>query len=433
MTGIILICDAETNILNVGEDAVGRFEGSPFAPDNHIVSWGIKRLGENKVHTLHQADLPNMKAVQTYFPHRVLGLSSDSNLRPWDSIMLVGHNIKFDLLYLLKDSPSFRAGGWPKIRIWDTMLVEYLITGQSSQFASLNKCAGKYGGTQKDDKIKEYWDAGIDTADIPKEELLMYMKEDVMNTELVFMKQMEIVKKLKMMPLCRTQMDGLKATTEMEFNGMHFDKVKAEALGKDCLEQADAAKAAMLGVLHTAKIFNHYYLEHEWKINSTESTANILFGGCYKYDISVPMLGVDGSQLRYKSGARKGEVRHKKELRVSVTMGFGVVAKSGHTTESGKRGVSTDVLKDILKELPRRPGSPPLVSPATDALLALFIDALLVYRGHMKDYKTYYVGYSDLTWHDNCLHPSLNHVKTDTGRLSCSKPNVQNASQPEDY
>ena len=102
------------------------------------------------------------------------------------------------------------------------------------------------------------------------------------------------------------------------------------------------------------------------------------------------------------------------------TLGFAMPSTMLTATPSGQLGVSSSVLKDVKKK-------------CHSTKTKEFIDNVLLYRELQKDLKTYYVGYSDLTWPDSKIHCTLNHVSTDTGRLSCSKPNLQNATQVEDY
>jgi len=58
-----------------------------------------------------------------------------------------------------------------------------------------------------------------------------------------------------------------------------------------------------------------------------------------------------------------------------------------------------------------------------------FLQGLKDYRRIHKDLNTYYMGLLKLVWPtDSCLHGSINHCTTGTGRLSSSSPNMQNIS-----
>ena len=81
-------------------------------------------------------------------------------------------------------------------------------------------------------------------------------------------------------------------------------------------------------------------------------------------------------------------------------------------TESGEICVDGQVLEALVS-------AHPLVGQVLD------------YRKAVKDHKTYFVGYAALTWEDGLIHPSINHCSTDTGRTSCTKPNLQNASRKD--
>ena len=417
----ILILDCETTVDNKGEDAVGDFEASPFSPVNHIVDYGVKRLGAgNEVVCVRPHH--GLIANADFIPHECV----PKNGLHLQSIMLVGHNIKFDLLHMMQACSTFAQDTFRDIKVWDTMLAEYLITGQVSQYASLDKCSVKYGGVLKDDRMKEYWKAGIKTQDIDPAELRDYMIQDVLNTELVFTKQMESIKKLGILPLVKSQMSGLKATVEMEYNGMHFNKVEATRLGVESHKVMAEVLEKVKLLLHGHKCYSPYFVEKIFNINSAQDLATALCGGSYTYSVKVDELDANGMPKRFKTGPKMGEIRQKKVVRTMHTGGFAVTPLPAWVTPSGKMGVGSSVLKDIQKST--------MYSKRTrSSKTKEFCELVLEYRALNKDYKTYYVGYSDLTWRDSCIHQSLSHVGTDTGRLSCSKPNLQNATQTEDY
>lgn len=140
-----------------------------------------------------------------------------------DVRILVGHNIKFDLLYIYKFN-AFQewllAGG----KIFDTQLTEYLLSGQQHKYPALRDIAvNKYNCAERHKNIEDYFKQGIDTIDIPKELVIEDVENDVLDTEKVMLQQIKLLKQENMFNLNMEMMEGLLATTEMEWNGMHID------------------------------------------------------------------------------------------------------------------------------------------------------------------------------------------------------------------
>ena len=291
--GQYYVVDLETSVKNRGDESVGSFKASPFHPENHIVLGGVRQ--EHAATTTHK-----MPGTFWSWPHKIPV--------PEDCDLLIGHNIGFDLLYLIKDSHEWRD--WMRTgMIWDTMLAEYLITGQEKKFASLDNCAEKYGGTLKDERIKEYWENGMDTEDIPKVELAKYLIGDIDNTELVFLKQIEIAHEMGLLELIQTQMEARLATVEMEYNGMFFNR--------DTCNYAVATMEGHLAVLDAAidVEYRDVFPTAAWgDINpkSNQQLALYLFGGKLKYRGTEPVLDEDGQIKHYKTGPSKGQVKTRK-------------------------------------------------------------------------------------------------------------------------
>lgn len=414
MTINIKVIDLETTVNNVGDDAIGTFAASPHAPVNKVVM-----SGETRDFSLNVPTTEDRVLVYTYFTKdggAAFGTCLDNEPEERKPNLLVGQNIKFDLLYLMR-SKEFRNNLLPKIKVWDTMVVEYLITGQQNKQMSLDKLAIKYGGTVKDDKIKKYWEAGVKTEDIPNHELAEYQKYDVINTDIVFRAQLKIVKELNMLDLVSTQMDALLATTEMEFNGMYFDK---EACMKDSLQLAMD--------LHTSNYIIKKDMENVFpvefhtniNINSNEQLSVLLFGGQLKYDITANVIDEAGNEVKYKTGAKKGLVKTCKHTIVTDVKGLVPGPPHVYGAVAMKKGGIYSTNDKVLKKIKT-------LDLHTHA--GVLVKAILKSRKLNKDLTTYYEGYSKLVWpHDGCIHGTFNHAITDTGRLSHTAPNLGNVA-----
>ena len=134
--GSYCVVDLETTIRNKD---VGNNKAAPWHPDNFVVAAGMTRGGRYE-HLYTTTKYSTVGGIPLWGTAR----------KP---IVLVGHNVKFDLHYLLQDE-LWALNEWPHIYVWDTMLAEYLLSGQTQMFPSLDYCSKKYGGTLKDDKIK---------------------------------------------------------------------------------------------------------------------------------------------------------------------------------------------------------------------------------------------------------------------------------------
>lgn len=382
------VLDLETSIKNVGDGAIGTNKAAPWHPDNNIVMGGWR--GSYTVAgsvEITRGNIVSNKAA----PNR----------------LLVGHNIKFDLHYLMKKC-DFKLGA--KQPIWDTQLAEYILTGQNKLYPTLDYCAEKYGGTLKDDRIKAYWDAGVDTEDIPEDQLEEYLKNDVLNTEKVFLAQVEKAKKLGMYDLIISQMDALAATIEMEYNGLYFDveyaQEEIELLGEEKEDLEQRLEKIFETILGAGTPINVY---------SPQQLSLVFFGGPLKYKYDQTITDESGNPVYYKGGKRAGAIKTRKAIGVRKVTGLGVEPLEEWASKTkGIYFTNDDVLKN-LKEYPNK---------AVQEL----VNTILRLRGIKKDHTTYFVGYSNLVWTDGLIHHGLNHTSTATGRLSSTKPNLQNVT-----
>jgi DNA polymerase I-like protein with 3'-5' exonuclease and polymerase domains len=453
---------------------VSRFKrkGTPFGGLNDIVMVGWRRKGMLA------------KAVESIY--RGKGTGGANRTDPgWlrkvvgDAKLLVGFNIKFDLLHALQEPENLAFwmqwvadGG----NVWDCQLAEYLLEGmvQESHMLSLDDVAPRYGGNTKFDEVKALWNAGVATEDIEPSILKRYLcgqevagqweKGDVENTEAIFLGQLKRAREAGQVRSILLNMGALLFTVEAERNGMFVDV----PLGR---EQA-AALAARIAQ-HKADL--HQYLPKdlpfEFSWSSRRQLSALIFGGTvpfdrreyqigageFTFDSAHPdqvyaqkdetrwVVGDDGQQIsyggiaegpppdnvvRFKGGKRAGEPKTTKIKVPDLTKpksrmgtgyfkfpGYTAPSKAWETADPGVYSTATEVIEELAnRNVP-------------------FLKALAQMHAMAKDLGTYYVttdsegvekGMLTLVGEDGIVHHQLNMCSTVTARLSSSSPNLQN-------
>lgn len=365
-----LVIDLETTI----RCPVGNNKANPMWLANKVIAWGCRYL--------HDVDSGSYG-----YRYDANGLNLDPLRLMCDGAdMVVGHNIKFDLLYIYRNTNNKLP------RIWDTQLAAYILSAQQHQYASLDELTKEYIGDHalKDDKIKAYWKAGIDTDKIPQKELVDYLQQDVENTAIIFAKQWAEAEELDILPLMLTQMNALRATIEMNRNGMCVDWVYVNAQRKAyqiVLDEARQRAEELAPGVDTA---------------SPKQLSLYFFGGDEKYKEKID----DGF---FKNGNPRTKTVEKIRKIEGKYPPIGELGKGGYySTDDG-----------VLKELAYK-------------RMDLLADTLLVIREASKIKETYYDGLHGLQFPDGNIYPNLNHCSTKTGRLSATNPNLQNQTDAGD-
>ena len=201
-----------------------------------------------------------------------------------------------------------------------------------------------------------------------------------------------------MFELVLTQMEAVLCTWIMERNGIIYDKAQAlhwrEAMQAEGEEEFDE----LCRVLPVVQRFN---------LNSTQQLSILLYGGTMHRTVDVPVLDDAGNHVLYKSGKRKGMPKYKKGKDIDCYAGLVTTAPT--KSEKGNIVITDDTLKSF------KSGSAKLV--------ALYV---LNMRKRQKLIRTYIDGFIDRCFDADTLHAEFLHCKTETGRLSCTNPNMQN-------
>lgn len=332
--------------------------------------------------------------------------------------VLVGHNIKYDLLYDWRNpelQEFFRRGG----RIWDTSVVEYTLSGQQSQYPKLTTIeVENYGFAPRPKNLEAYRDTEgfLDTTKVPINLLEEDVRNDVTRTETIALKQVQACQNQGMMALARVVNDSVLATTEMEFNGVYINK---EILERNQKELEVEIQLCLKGI--------QQLVEPLWKAEdrvtclppfnpgSTQHVSKLLFGGSFLVKVDTDQIDEDGHPVYIKSGVNKGKVKQRKvEVELKLT-GLGLTPKNEWASK--KEGLFSTDEKTLST----------LVSTVKDSSASKIIIYLLRLRDLEKQNNTYYSGMKELIHDfDSCIHHTINHTSTVTGRTSSNKPNLQN-------
>lgn len=391
--------DLETTIRNRGEGAVGDFAASPFCKENVVV---------------FSACVYNQDDLVVSHPG-IMDFAAEIKRGP---VTLIGQNVGFDILYLFKTHYCAILPFLSNLHIWDIQQVEYLLSGQTKMYPSLDEMCIARGLPVKDDAVRAYWDAGVDTDKIPYTILKEYGEHDVRVTQAIYFDQLAtLADKPELMELVKVKMDDLLATILMEWNGMRFNFEHAYHL----TNESETALKHLEAHLEAQAQLAGWPSEHvQFDPAKNEHVSALLFGGEVKWEQYFPVTDEHGEPVRYKTGARAGQVKEKKETvtskllpRPDVPTGFAIPTK-----KAGVFKVDDEVLSTLASKC--------------EGPVRYFCNNLLDWRRMQKDLSTYYKGYSSLVWPDGLIHPSINHASTRTGRQSCTKPNLQNVTKADE-
>ena len=331
--------------------------------------------------------------------------------------LLVGFNIKFDLHWIRRYINDIR---FPVA--WDCQLADFILGGQRNPFSSLDECLARNGLPPKLDIVREqYWSRGLDTTDVPRDILSEYLTRDVEATyELYQIQKAQLLKNPDMYLTFKMQCEDLLGLAEAEFIGMklNVELCKERATAATLRRDAIATRLADLGSCS----------DLNW--GSSDHVSIFLFGGSIDFPVRVATERVlkDGTRkVGEKWGVRRVDFPRQ-------------IAPNPRSEQGATRDLSEDELDELNRERCSKELKPlqRLYSVDEDSLRSLkatgkikeIIDLLLEYSKLKKIIGTYYKGLpkriEEMQWEDNTMHGSFNQCAAITGRLSSSKPNLQN-------
>ena len=356
--------------------------GNPFDSRNKLCLVGTTNGNSSVLYDIEYSDTPYRESIN------LLRSSIES------ASLIVLFNAKFDLNWLRRYGIDYS-----NLRIWDCQLVHFILTNQTEPYPSLNGVAAYNGLGSKIDKIKEYWEAGVQTDDIPLDELSEYLVQDISLTLEIYKKQVEQLSG-NMLKLVRVSNQDTLVLADMEYNGLKYDFDVSQKRAETITEQLAAIDE---------QLSNFYgYTGINW--NSNDHLSAILYGGVLRLPYRETYERV------LKDGTVK--VRERNALQ-EIEMERLVTPLAG--TECSKEGY-WKTAEDILRSLKAKGKAKEIIK-------------LVLERSVLdKELNTYSLGlprlYKEKCYTDEIIHGSFNQCVARTGRLSSSSPNLQNLSQP---
>ncbi|UYE92420.1 DNA polymerase [Acinetobacter phage BM12] len=436
---------------------------SPHCPENYIVATGWA--------------IDNGPVQSLYFNNKEEGLTSNWLEKALEGQQVyVAHNATFEIHWNLKYYGDvflnwIKNGG----RIWCTQFAEFLITHQTEMYPKLEDCSVKYGGTKKIDAVKLLWEQGYKTSEIDQALLMEYLADehsgDVANTRRVCFAQVAYMQEVGMYEMAKMRMDSLLFNAIATYNGLY---VNMDVAKKNMDEQYK--RIAELQEDVRSYLPKDLPEELEFSFTSGYHMSAFLFGGTITYDKKVPYDPPKFEQIEaYEythpiTGVKEyipippephGISPHITCYKAGKNKGLPKTFKIDSDIEKLKWGKGTYRFEGLVNfnELPKHVSEQftgdraefkgkrvhtacgtPVYSTGDDALdlVAKFTEAAQPLRDMkklIKDTTTYYLveddkgkqsGMLQYVEPNGIIHHQLNNCATVTGRLSGSRPNMQN-------
>lgn len=351
---------------------------APWDKDAYLVQIGV--LDELGLYTSYLFNHPENK-----LPFR--DSIDELKERLQDMTVLINHNLKFDLHWLRSIGFVFDCN------LFDTMVAQYLLSGQTQSMPSLDTCCEIYNITGKIKEhsleLKEKKFADLLSA----EHLIEYNKQDCLCTWELYQKQREIIIANKLVPLYALHMEMVGILADMEWNGLKVKpdlmKQYSEEYGKQIAEKEERLQA-LLG--------------SDLNLDSKDHLSAALFGGIYKYKVR------ERYERRLKDGTIK-EKEHWTEI-VKTHPGMGFIPQPEMAIKKvGYYQTNKDALASLHAKTKEQREVLSLISELADL---------------KKQKSTYFDGLQEHIAEGDTIHANLNQCITKTQRLSSSNPNDQN-------
>ena len=435
---MISTIDVETSYQKTEQ---GGMDPLPFNPKNILVSVGIN---DEYYFTNHS------ERVDEGCYYKIQAILDQTTL-------LIGHNIKFDLTWLLE--AGFKYEG----RVYDTMIGEYVLNRGIRKSLTLEMCCRRRRIGSKDQAIKEFMDRGVSFENIPKDIVEEYGRMDVEITRKLFDSQMDDLRLEKNRGLLRTikmMNEFLLVLTNMERNGIHVNLTTLESVEKQYRAEFSYLRQKIDKIVYEkmgdTKINLASPEQLSWLIYSKKPKDKEVW--CKLFNI-----GIDKQTNKNKKRPQFSRIKFRELVRNNTEMihktvaeqcgsckGKGVIRKIKVDGTPFKKyskcsvcdgdGYTYSQLAKIagFNQRPRSVYDTAEAGFRTDRItlskivgeaegeLKEFIDAVIRHNSIDTYLHTFVNGIKSFTNENSMLHPKFMQAVTATARLSSRDPNFQN-------
>jgi len=436
---MITVLDVETSFVEHN----GKTDPLPFNPHNFLVSIGVNDDYYFFNHNHNEFDIKsNHLAVQATLNKTKL---------------LVGHNIKFDLVWLLES--GFKYDG----RLYDTMIGEYVLLRGLRKPLSLKEICRRRSISQKSDAVDQYMKDKISFENIPTNIIEEYGRQDVISTRALFDSQMADFKKgdnKGLLKSVKMMNEFLPVLGAMERNGIHIDVPGLDSVEQEFKEEFGTIAQKIKNIIwdqmgdtpiNPGSGEQLSWLIYSRKVDDKKRWAEMFNIGIDKssrrkkkrpifskrkfadavYDNTTTIMKTMATQCEKCKGdgtiqrLKVNGDRYKNLSRCDACSGTGLIYTKLNTVAGFKQdplgvsevadgGFKTD--RDTLKR----------ISARSDGELKEFVDLIIRYNAIDTYLNTFVNGMRDHVNTDSILHPKFMQCVTATARLSSRDPNFQN-------
>jgi len=446
--------DVETTFV---VDENRRTDPSPFNANNKLVT--VQYSHDNELPQLHWFYHKDMDEMST---EMAVGEAFNLVQNVLDkTTLLVGHNIKFDLMWLWESGFTYDG------KVYDTMIGEYvLMRGQKWGLSLHDSCIRRKVALKKSDLTHNYLKDGIGFDAMPMDVVQEYGIADVESTKQLHLAQQDIFRNSHNSPMrkhLKLMNDFLPILTVIERNGIKIDfttlekvrldyeieqrelKAKMEEICREVMGDTNvnfASPEQVSQLIYSRKVIDKKKWAEAFNIGLNEKGKPLL-----RPRLSLPQFASMVKAMTTRVHRTKAQHCHKCHGKGE----FFKIRKDGQRWKKATKCPACFGAGFIYMPLPKIGGltmNPRDIGDvsangfATDKTTLIRLLAIAKHNGNLKAqeflrstirlnavdvYLSSFVGgISRNTRSNGLLHPKFNQCVTRTTRLSSSDPNFQN-------